>query len=172
MILAAELVDTGTVVGWAGLFLAPLALVAAGWAALKTQGEARWRSAAEAEHLEREAMREGITVRDERIRSTNEWAKTIEARYKEREALVEALNERVDSQARHIATLLERTPEALWAAVEKHAAEARLTWDREADERKRLAESLAKKVREAADELAARLEKIDEALAELRDDGG
>lgn len=156
MILGA-FVDPTTVVGIVGLVTAPLAIIASGWAVMKTQGEARWRSAAEAEHLERESMREGITVRDERIRSTNEWAAAIEARYREREELVKALNERVESQATHIATLLERTPEALWAAVEAHAAEARAAWEREHTER----EAAVGRIDSKLDEILERLEGID-----------
>lgn len=128
MLEAVEPFNPSTFVGIFGLVVGPLALVAAGWAALKTQGEARWRSAAEAEKQEREQISEGIRIRDERIRSTNEWAASIEARYNEQTELVNALNERVGAQAEHIAKLLERTPEKLWESVERHSAAAEAQW--------------------------------------------
>lgn len=135
MLAAVEPFNPSTFVGIFGLVAGPLLLVAAGWAALKTQGEARWRSAAEAEKQERERVTDAIRIRDERLRSTNEWAKQVEARYNEKEQLVKALNERVTAQAEHIvardahiAQLLERTPEKLWEAVERHSSEAQEQW--------------------------------------------
>ena len=126
--LALEPFDPTTFVGIFGLIVGPLVLIMGGLAAYKTQDAMRWRSAAEAEKLEREAIADGIRIRDDRIRSTNEWASTIDARYKEREQLVEALQERVSAQAEHIAKLLEKTPEKLWEAVERHAAAAEAQW--------------------------------------------
>lgn len=125
---AVEVFDPATFVGLFGLIAGPLAIIATGWALLKTQGEARWRSAAEAEQMERSTLSDGIRIRDERIRSTNEWAATIEARYRERDELIAALNERVGAQASHIEELLKRTPEELWRAVEAHAKAAQEQW--------------------------------------------
>lgn len=128
MLFGLEPFDPSTFVGVFGLIAGPLVLIVGGLAAYKVQDAARWRSAAEAEKVERESIADGIRIRDERLRSTNEWAAQIEARYNEKEQLVAALNERVSAQAEHIAKLLERTPEKLWESVERHSAAAEAQW--------------------------------------------
>lgn len=128
VVIALDLVDPGAFIGVAGLLLTPLTLIVTGFAVYKVQDAARWKIA-------EQASREGMDIANIRLAKANEWNVEVEKRlvqretqYEEQKKLCEALEHRLRVQDERVAKLLERTPEALWQAVEKHAAEAEKHW--------------------------------------------
>lgn len=122
MTFAIDLVNTNAIVGLIGLILAPLGLVLLGLAYYQAKTSGAWRETAEAERAGREALLG-------RLESANEWNAAVEKRdaalkaiVVEKDAQLLALADRIDSQKEHLDKLLERTPEKLWSALERHNA--------------------------------------------------
>jgi hypothetical protein len=120
-VLAIQAIDTGAVVGVLGLILTPIVLITTAWAATRTALV--------------KAEREGRRVANERLVAANAWNTEVEkhlaecrATLIEKDVLVAAVEARVEAQAEHLTKLLERTPEKLWEALERHSAEATAVW--------------------------------------------
>lgn len=107
MIFGVTVFDPQTVFGVAGLVFTILLPVIAAVVLRKTQGESRWRSAAEAESERADALASRVSEAKEEIGACRA---TIEERSRVEELLRETLASREDQ----IAHLLERTPEKLW----------------------------------------------------------
>lgn len=129
--LGLQLFDPGALAGILGVVFLVITPVVGAWALRKTQGESRWRSAAE-------AADQGLAVCERRLQSANEWTKdtemrnkTLEARYEEQNAKVAVLEETCAHLRDQASKLLEQTPEKLWEAVERHSAEAERHWEYE-----------------------------------------
>lgn len=147
--LAVSIFEPESIAGLASLITVPLTLVAVAWAITRT-------SLVKVE-------REGRVTATQRLHEANGWNTELEkmlakrtAHLQEKDQLVTSLEERIASQKEHLDKMLERTPEKLWEAVERHAREASAEWVRQNAARDEAVRVLGERL----EEILARLESI------------